>query len=71
MKSKHIIRMWCMHYVKVLEFEEKSLGVLLCVLVRVSLATPGQQKKMERAENKCGCLAHILFKVDNGVHEVM
>lgn len=45
MKSKHIIRMWCMHYVKVLEFEEKSLGVLLCVLVRVSLATPGQQKK--------------------------
>ncbi|KAK3436613.1 hypothetical protein EUGRSUZ_C01165 [Eucalyptus grandis] len=44
-KSKHIICMWRMHYVRVLEFEEKSLGVLLCVIVRISLVLHLASKK--------------------------
>lgn len=43
----------------------------VCSCEGFSCPTPGQQKKMERTDNRCSCLAHILFKVDNGVHEVM
>ncbi|KAL3714834.1 hypothetical protein ACJRO7_006696 [Eucalyptus globulus] len=36
-----------------------------------SVTSSDQEKKFERAEVKCGCPAHIKFKVDNGVYEVI
>ncbi|XP_030475753.2 protein FAR1-RELATED SEQUENCE 9-like isoform X2 [Syzygium oleosum] len=50
---------------------EITRRTFLCNCEGFSCTPPDQQKKMERTENRCGCLAHIRFKVENGVHEVI
>ncbi|KAF8034470.1 hypothetical protein BT93_C0701 [Corymbia citriodora subsp. variegata] len=50
---------------------EITRRTFLCNCEGFSCTPPDQQKKMERTENRCGCLAHVKFKVENGVHEVI
>ncbi|KAL3716012.1 hypothetical protein ACJRO7_007732 [Eucalyptus globulus] len=38
---------------------------------RYSDSLDGKEKKYQRYEVRCGCLAHIKYKVDNGIYEVI
>ncbi|XP_048133687.1 protein FAR1-RELATED SEQUENCE 5-like [Rhodamnia argentea] len=50
---------------------EITRRTFVCNREGFSCTPPDEQKKIERTENRCGCLAHIGFKVENGVHEVI
>lgn len=50
---------------------EITRRTFLCNCEGFSCTPPYQQKKMERTEIRCGCQAHIKFKVENGVHEII
>ncbi|KAF8017784.1 hypothetical protein BT93_H2856 [Corymbia citriodora subsp. variegata] len=50
---------------------EITRRIFLCNCEGHSVNSSNQEKKYERFEVRCGCLAHIKFKVDNGVYEVM
>ncbi|XP_039155375.1 protein FAR1-RELATED SEQUENCE 5 [Eucalyptus grandis] len=43
----------------------------VCNCEGYSVSSSDQEKKFERFEVRCGCLAHIKFKVDNDVYEVI
>ncbi|KAK3408991.1 hypothetical protein EUGRSUZ_J01116 [Eucalyptus grandis] len=50
---------------------EITRRTFLCNCKGYSVTSSDQEKKFERAEVRCGCPAHIKFKVDNGVYEVI
>ncbi|KAL3730191.1 hypothetical protein ACJRO7_027235 [Eucalyptus globulus] len=50
---------------------EITRRIFLCNCEGHSVTSSNQEKKFERAEVRCGCPAHIKFKVDNGVYEVI
>ncbi|XP_056160407.1 protein FAR1-RELATED SEQUENCE 5-like isoform X1 [Syzygium oleosum] len=50
---------------------EITRRTFLCNCEGHSVGSSDQEKKYERFEVRCGCLAHIKFKVDKGVYEVM
>lgn len=50
---------------------EITRRTLLCNCEGYSVTPSDQEKKFERLEVRCGCLAHIKFKVDNGIYEVI
>ncbi|KAF8034768.1 hypothetical protein BT93_C0933 [Corymbia citriodora subsp. variegata] len=50
---------------------EITRRTFVCSCEGYSVNSANEEKKFEKFDVRCGCLAHIKFKVDNGVHEVI
>lgn len=55
---------------KMVKNDKKNPTNFVCNCKKQSISSFTHEKKYERVEVRCGCLAHFKFKIDNGLYEI-